>query len=151
MQIESDLIFVGLLVMQNGLKPETAPVIRCLHNANIRTVMITGRWRQAKVEKKSFDDLTFLLGDNIYTAISVARDCDMISKTSEVLLVKIENEESQVIPKMYTEHFGSTKRSNEIAVSFNENVQFKYLFLMRLIVINFSIYILQLMVKHGAN
>lgn len=28
--------------MQNTLKPETLPVIKILHNANIRTVMITG-------------------------------------------------------------------------------------------------------------
>lgn len=42
--IESDLNFVGLLIMQNSLKPETTPIIQTLHNANIRTVMITGRY-----------------------------------------------------------------------------------------------------------
>lgn len=40
--IECDLNFVGLLIMQNSLKPETTPIIQTLHNANIRTVMITG-------------------------------------------------------------------------------------------------------------
>lgn len=40
--IESDLNFVGLLIMQNSLKPETTPIIQTLHNADIRTVMITG-------------------------------------------------------------------------------------------------------------
>ena len=40
--VESDLIFVGLIVFENKLKPETTPVIRELHDANIRTVMVTG-------------------------------------------------------------------------------------------------------------
>ena len=40
--MECDLQFLGLLVMQNKLKPETAPVIQELEDANIRTVMATG-------------------------------------------------------------------------------------------------------------
>lgn len=40
--VESDLIFVGLIIFENKLKPETAPVIRELHEANIRNVMVTG-------------------------------------------------------------------------------------------------------------
>jgi len=41
-QLECDLIFVGLLVLENRLKPETLPVIRTLKDAAIRTVMVTG-------------------------------------------------------------------------------------------------------------
>ncbi|XP_022237034.1 probable cation-transporting ATPase 13A3, partial [Limulus polyphemus] len=41
-QIEIDLTFLGLLVMQNKLKPETIPVIQILHKAEIRTMMATG-------------------------------------------------------------------------------------------------------------
>lgn len=37
-----ELSFLGFIIMQNTLKPETTPVISALHNANIRTVMITG-------------------------------------------------------------------------------------------------------------
>lgn len=40
--VESDLTFLGFLVMKNVLKPESAPVIRLLRNANIRPVMVTG-------------------------------------------------------------------------------------------------------------
>jgi len=43
-KVESDLTFLGLLVMENKLKPETTPVIRQLTNAAIKTVMVTGRW-----------------------------------------------------------------------------------------------------------
>lgn len=41
-QVECELTFVGLLVLQNTLKPETSPVIRQLMSAKIRTVMVTG-------------------------------------------------------------------------------------------------------------
>ena len=40
--MESDLNFLGLLILQNQLKPESTPVIGTLHSANIRTVMVTG-------------------------------------------------------------------------------------------------------------
>ena len=40
--VECDLVFVGLIVMQNRLKPETTPVISTLTSAALRTIMITG-------------------------------------------------------------------------------------------------------------
>ena len=52
-QAEKDLNFLGFLIMQNTLKPQTTPVIRELLAADIRTVMVTG--------------------DNLLTAVSVAR------------------------------------------------------------------------------
>ena len=66
-QVETDLTFLGLLIMQNTLKPETTPVIQELKSANIRTVMVTG--------------------DNLLTAISVARDCKMIKSKDRVIVV----------------------------------------------------------------
>ena len=39
--VETDLVFLGFLVMQNTLKPETAPVIQELHQADIKTVMVS--------------------------------------------------------------------------------------------------------------
>ena len=41
--VEHDLVFAGLVVMQNRLKTQTTPIIATLSQANIRTVMITGR------------------------------------------------------------------------------------------------------------
>lgn len=35
--------FLGLIVMQNKLKAETAGVLHDLHKARIRTVMVTGK------------------------------------------------------------------------------------------------------------
>lgn len=51
--IEKDLIFLGLIIMENKLKPITSSVIDLLKEANVRTIMVTG--------------------DNVLTAISVAR------------------------------------------------------------------------------
>ncbi|XP_078524291.1 putative cation-transporting ATPase 13A4 [Lissotriton helveticus] len=67
-KLESDLTFLGILVLENRLKPETKPVLKELRAANIRTVMITG--------------------DNIQTATTVARKCGMIMKRSRVILLE---------------------------------------------------------------
>ncbi|KAJ3657587.1 hypothetical protein Zmor_009376 [Zophobas morio] len=93
--IECDLIFLGLLVMQNTLKPETTPVIKVLHNANIRTVMITG--------------------DNILTAISVARDCEMVKETDQIFILNTRNtrnDDQNVLPELVLESTASTPTSS---------------------------------------
>ena len=41
--VECDLEFLGLLIMQNKLKPETIPAIDELNEAKIRTLMVTGK------------------------------------------------------------------------------------------------------------
>ena len=49
-EAESDLTFLGLLIFQNKLKPQSKPVIRTLLAADIRCVMITGNtWLRAGV------------------------------------------------------------------------------------------------------
>lgn len=64
--IENNMEFLGLIIMQNKIKQETAGVLRDLHQAHIRTVMVTG--------------------DNMLTAISVARDCGMIRADEKVVI-----------------------------------------------------------------
>ena len=59
---ESDLNFLGFIIFENKLKPSTAGVIDELNDADIRKVMCTG--------------------DNILTAISVARECNLIDRTA---------------------------------------------------------------------
>lgn len=61
-EAESELEFLGFIIFENKLKPSTAGIITELANANIRTVMCTG--------------------DNILTAISVARECHLIDPTA---------------------------------------------------------------------
>ena len=42
--LETQCELIGLLVVRNQLKPETIPTLRILHEAQIRTVMVTG-WK----------------------------------------------------------------------------------------------------------
>ncbi|XP_069474671.1 polyamine-transporting ATPase 13A3 isoform X2 [Ambystoma mexicanum] len=64
--IENNMVFLGLIIMQNKLKQETPAVLENLRKANIRTVMVTG--------------------DNMLTAISVARDSGMILPQDKVII-----------------------------------------------------------------
>ena len=41
-ELENDLTFLGLLIMENRLKPDSKPVINELLNANLKVVMVTG-------------------------------------------------------------------------------------------------------------
>uniref|UniRef100_A0A8B9CG43 Polyamine-transporting ATPase 13A3 n=1 Tax=Anser brachyrhynchus TaxID=132585 RepID=A0A8B9CG43_9AVES len=66
--IETNMDFMGLIIMQNKLKKETPAVLEDLRKANIRTVMVTG--------------------DNMLTAISVARDCGMILPQDKVIIAE---------------------------------------------------------------
>ncbi|KAF1419011.1 Cation-transporting ATPase 13A2, partial [Spheniscus humboldti] len=65
--VEGSLTFLGFLVMKNVLKPESAPVIHLLRNANIRPVMVTG--------------------DNMLTAVNVAKSCRMVEPKERVIFV----------------------------------------------------------------
>ncbi|XP_011379717.1 probable cation-transporting ATPase 13A4 [Pteropus vampyrus] len=67
-KIESDLIFLGLLILENRLKEETKLVLEELISARIRTVMITG--------------------DNLQTAITVARKSGMVSEGQKIILIE---------------------------------------------------------------
>lgn len=65
-EAESDLTFLGFIVFENKLKPSTPGVLAQLRDARIRRVMCTG--------------------DNILTAISVARECELVSKDGYVFV-----------------------------------------------------------------
>lgn len=47
-EVEKDMNFLGLLIMKNQVKPESAEVIHILKLANLRPVMVTGMPRKAK-------------------------------------------------------------------------------------------------------
>ncbi|XP_011496793.1 PREDICTED: probable cation-transporting ATPase 13A3 [Ceratosolen solmsi marchali] len=68
-EVEKDLEFLGLIVLENRLKKPTTKVINNLRDANIKTVMITG--------------------DNIQTAISVAKECGILSSEETVISVSV--------------------------------------------------------------
>ncbi|EFX85022.1 hypothetical protein DAPPUDRAFT_314488 [Daphnia pulex] len=68
--LEHELTFLGLVVLENRLKPDTADVLRELSSADVRTIMVTG--------------------DNLLTAISVARDCEMVGSNDEIVIVNFD-------------------------------------------------------------
>ncbi|CAG9864440.1 unnamed protein product [Phyllotreta striolata] len=96
--IECDLNFLGFLIMHNPLKIETAPVIKTLHSANIRTVMITG--------------------DNILTAISVAHDCGMVRKSDQIFILSMERDDGDCSPKIKFERAGGNLPDDSVTVNF---------------------------------
>ncbi|XP_022217450.2 probable cation-transporting ATPase 13A3 isoform X1 [Drosophila obscura] len=66
-EVELNLEFLGFVILENRLKPDTTTVIHALNAAKIRTIMVTG--------------------DNILTATSVARDCGIVSPSQAVITV----------------------------------------------------------------
>ncbi|KAK9371108.1 hypothetical protein V1509DRAFT_613613 [Lipomyces kononenkoae] len=68
--VEKDLDFVGFIVFENKLKSSTTSIIRELGDAKIRTVMCTG--------------------DNVLTAISVGRECELVRKDAPVFVPHFE-------------------------------------------------------------
>lgn len=61
-EVEANLEFVGFIIFENKLKPTTAGVLKELKSSNISSIMVTG--------------------DNILTAVSVAKNCDLIDKNA---------------------------------------------------------------------
>ncbi|XP_024605624.1 cation-transporting ATPase 13A2 isoform X2 [Neophocaena asiaeorientalis asiaeorientalis] len=65
--VEWRLSLLGLLVLQNLLKPQTTPVIQALRRTCIRTVMVTG--------------------DNLQTAVTVAQGCGMVGPQERLVII----------------------------------------------------------------
>jgi len=40
--VEGELVFLGFIVMQNRVKPESKPTVETLNKADLRSVMVTG-------------------------------------------------------------------------------------------------------------
>ncbi|KAL8968228.1 MAG: hypothetical protein Q9197_004991 [Variospora fuerteventurae] len=74
-QAESGLDFIGFIIFENKLKSATAGTIEELGQAGIRQVMCTG--------------------DNILTAISVARECSLIDRTAHCFVAHIAEGDAQ--------------------------------------------------------
>ncbi|CAN9515694.1 unnamed protein product [Ophioblennius macclurei] len=66
-EVEKDMQFLGFLMMKNQVKKESGPVINILTVAQVRSVMVTG--------------------DNVLTAVSVAKSCGMVAPNEKVIYV----------------------------------------------------------------
>ncbi|PBP20539.1 hypothetical protein BUE80_DR008644 [Diplocarpon rosae] len=81
-EAESGLNFIGFIIFENKLKPSTEGVLNELTEAGIRKVMCTG--------------------DNILTAISVARECNLINKTAHCFVPHFA--EGIILDPLFVEH-----------------------------------------------
>ncbi|XP_019728679.1 polyamine-transporting ATPase 13A2 [Hippocampus comes] len=79
-EVEKDMQFLGLLMMRNLVKPESAEVIRTLRLAKLRTVMVTG--------------------DNIRTAVSIAQRCGMVRADEGLIFVEATACTAQTTPTL---------------------------------------------------
>lgn len=70
--LEKDFAFIGFLILENKMKEITPSIIEKLHEALIRPVMVTG--------------------DNALTAISIARQCEIINPSYRVLLGTLQDD-----------------------------------------------------------
>ena len=92
--VEQNLEFLGLVVMENRVKAPTIPVIKELRTATIHVVMITG--------------------DNIQTAVSVAKECGILSPQETVIDVTVVMKENKVQPEIY---FNAQELSSKMSLN----------------------------------
>ncbi|GMR62944.1 hypothetical protein PMAYCL1PPCAC_33139, partial [Pristionchus mayeri] len=92
--VEEGLELLGLVVLENRVKPQTLGVINQLNRARIRTVMVTG--------------------DNLLTGLSVARECGIIRPDKKAFLIEHKNDEK--------DDRGRTKLTIKQSVSSSEDI-----------------------------
>lgn len=90
--VEQGLTLVGLVILENRLKPESTGIIKELRDAQVRTIMVTG--------------------DNMLTALSVARDCGIVRAGQRVILVHSSQLTSSGPPVLYYTNSNSTIPAN---------------------------------------
>ena len=86
-QVETNLIFLGFLIIENKLKAETKDSIEKFDRADLGMIVVTG--------------------DNLRTAICVARECNLITKEQEMVTCEIEYLDKNI-------RFKWTKLENEL-------------------------------------
>lgn len=68
-EVEDNMNFLGFIILQNNLKPDTIPSLKLLHDADIKTIIASG--------------------DAALTSISVARECGIIKQSEDVYLAEL--------------------------------------------------------------
>uniref|UniRef100_A0A3B4XBG7 ATPase cation transporting 13A2 n=1 Tax=Seriola lalandi dorsalis TaxID=1841481 RepID=A0A3B4XBG7_SERLL len=96
-EVEKDMHFLGLLMMKNLVKPESPKVINILRMAHLRSVMVTG--------------------DNILTAVNVAKSCGMVGSDEKVIFVNATPHTAQTMPTLrFSLEEGGTTASGQSSV-----------------------------------
>jgi cation-transporting ATPase 13A3/4/5 len=99
--VECDLELLGLVMLENRLKPQTVGVIHQLKKAHIRTIMVTG--------------------DNLLTAMSVARECGLLECQKRSFIVELSDTLGRDGPRLVLQEVvSSAEENNLIEPSFGE-------------------------------
>lgn len=69
-ELERELVLVGLILMQNKVKPQSRPALETLTGAGVHCVMVTG--------------------DHLLTAICVAQECSLVGGHQRVLVCQLD-------------------------------------------------------------
>ncbi|KAH3898889.1 related to Vacuolar cation-transporting ATPase YPK9 [Saccharomycodes ludwigii] len=109
-KVECDLEFLGFVIFENKLKAKTTETLSVLKDANIRTIMCTG--------------------DNILTAVSVAKECGLLPSdhrcyisiyneeaNEKVLWQDVDDPESFLNEITLTPALGTTPKNYSLAVT----------------------------------
>ena len=100
--VESDLSFLGFLILKNELKDESKIVLEELHQADIKTLMVTG--------------------DNLLTAISVSKRCGLFEDEKRVIMPKIMKNGLSWEDENEKEVFDIFKKENKFIIAMTGNV-----------------------------
>jgi len=95
LETESGLTFLGLIVLENRIKPASVGVIKELQGANIRPIMVTG--------------------DNILTAVSVAKECGIVPQGETVIKVVARVVDKRPVVSYHHLETGSPAHKNGVA------------------------------------
>ncbi|XP_068601873.1 polyamine-transporting ATPase 13A2 [Brachionichthys hirsutus] len=97
-EVEKDMQFLGLLMMKNLVKPQSANAIHIMKLADLRTIMVTG--------------------DNILTAVNVAKSCGMVGSDERVIFVSVTPHTAKAAPTlMFTLEEDAVSNHNAAVVS----------------------------------
>ena len=107
--VENNMVFLGLLIVQNKLKEKTKESLAKYAEADLRMLMATG--------------------DNILTAICVSKDCNLVSQNKEMVSCEIDNENGNEVLKWKKleedENPENTQESPQQYDSFNQMISNK--------------------------
>ena len=100
---ENNLIFLGLLIVQNKLKEKTKDSLAKYDAADLRMMMATG--------------------DNILTAICVSKECNLISQNQEMISCQINNETGNDVLKWEKIEEGQEQEQNPLNEMTESSIQ----------------------------
>ncbi|KAI4490957.1 hypothetical protein M0802_010631 [Mischocyttarus mexicanus] len=107
-EVEQNLEFLGLVILENRLKEPTVSVIKELREANMHVIMITG--------------------DNIQTAVSVAKDCGILLPHETIIDINVvPNQFTKSKPKLFFNAQSITQTLNlqnkNLMISLSDDVE----------------------------